>query len=95
MGFILLLEPCEFGDVLELAYDVGIALPVVRQKACAAVLDAAFRIAEIPAAFVLERIERAIAEQAVEVLGRIRFVAREVFAFCVAEKGILALGGGS
>lgn len=90
LSLFSLFAPCNFGDVLKFAYDVGIAFAVMRQKADAAVLDAAFRVAEVPSAFVFERIQRTVAEQAIEVLRRIGFVARKVLALRVAEEGIFA-----
>lgn len=90
LSLFSLFAPCNFGDVLKFAYDVGIAFAVMRQKADAAVLDAAFRVAEVPSAFVFERIQRTVAKQAIEVLRRIGFVARKVLALRVAEEGIFA-----
>ena len=59
--------------------------------AIAAVLDAVFRIGEIPAALVAKRIKRAIAEQAIEILRIVRLMAGKIFAFRVAKKGICLL----
>ena len=71
----------------EMLYYIIVAhAPLVGQHAGAAILDAAFRVAEVAAAAVLERIERAIAKQAVKVFQIVRFVARKKFAFRVAKK---------
>ena len=89
----LWVQPGNFRDLFELANDIRIAFAVVGQHAGAAILDAAFRVAEVAATAVLERIERAITEQAVEILWRIGLMAGEIFAFGVLEKGILAFFG--
>ena len=54
-------------------------------QAILAAFYAVFEIDEIPAAFVPQRIQRAVAEQAVEFLTR-ALVAGEALAFRVAEK---------
>ena len=61
----------------------------MRNHATGAVLDAAFGVAEIAAAVLSERVERTVAEQAVEPFGVLRFVAREIFALGVLKKGIV------
>ena len=82
----LWVQPGNFRDLLEFANDIRIAFAVVGQHAGAAILDAAFRVAEVAAAAVLERIERAITEKTVECL-RIRVgMARKVGAGRVPEK---------
>ena len=54
--------------------------------AVGAVLDAVFRVLKITVAVFAQRVQRAIAEQAVEILGIGIFVAGEVFTCTVAEK---------
>lgn len=71
----------------EMLYNIVIArAPLVRNHAVAAILNAILRIGEIAAAIFAQRIERAIAKQAVEVFQIVRFVARKKFAFRVAKK---------
>ena len=57
--------------------------------AIAAVLDAVFRIGEIPAALVAKRIKRTIAEQAIEILRIVRLMAGKIFTFLITEVGIM------
>ena len=60
----------------------------VRNHATGAVLDAAFRVLQAAAAALAKGVERAEAEQTVEVLRIVRLVARKIFAFLVLEKFI-------
>ena len=62
------------------------AVPVMRKCAAAAVFDAVFRIRAISAAFAAQRIEWAIAEQAVKRFHRHIRVTGKVFAFPVLKK---------
>ena len=58
-------------------------------QALAAVLYAILRVDEVAAAVVTQHIQRAIAEQAVEIVGVGLRMAGEVFAFPIAEEGIV------
>ena len=69
-----------------LYYIIEARAPLVRNHAVAAILNAILRIGEIAAAIFAQRIERAIAKQAVKVFQIVRFVARKKFAFRVAKK---------
>ena len=60
-------------------------------QTAAAVLDAVIQILEIAAAAAAQRIERTVAEQAVEILRMVRRVAGEKFALNVLGEGIAAL----
>lgn len=73
-------------DLVVLARDIAIALPAMGNQAAAAVLEPAGGIAEIPSAFISQRIQRAVAKQAVEVLRIIGGVAGKVFAFAVGKE---------
>lgn len=57
-------------------------------KAVCTVLDALFRIAEVAAALITQRIQGAVAEQAVKILVRL-FVARKEFALPVLKEGMV------
>lgn len=71
----------------EMLYYIIVAhAPLVRNHAVAAILNAILRIGEIAAAIFAQRIERAVAKQAVEVFQIVRFVARKEFAFRIAKK---------
>ena len=61
--------------------DAVVVLRAVGEQAGGAVLDAAFRVLQAAAAALAEGVERAEAEQTVEVLRIVRLVARKVFAF--------------
>ena len=61
----------------------------VRNHAAGAVLDAAFGVAEIAAAVLSERVERTVAEQAVEPFGKFRLMAGEILTGCILEKRIV------
>ena len=61
----------------------------VRNHATGAVLDAAFGVAEIAAAVLSERVERTVAEQAVEPFGKFRLMAGKILAGCILEKRIV------
>lgn len=77
----------------ELLEDIGIARPCVRYHAFAAILNAFFGKTEITAALVSQRVERAVAEQAVEVHRMFGWMAREKLAFPMAEKRVVAFLG--
>ena len=74
-----------------LGYDVAVAAAAMGQQATGAVLDAVFQIPEIAAAFAAQRIQRAVAEQAVEVLRMVRLMAGEELARPVLGEGVSAL----
>ena len=61
----------------------------MRVQAFAAVLYAVLRVDEVAAAAVTQHIQRAIAEQAVEIVGVGLRMAGEIFAFSIAEEGIV------
>ena len=61
----------------------------MRKKASAAVLEAVVEIFEIAAAFRTQRIQRAITEQAVEILYIVRFVTRKKLTFLVLKKFVV------
>lgn len=71
---------CKLRHLRKHFHNVGIAALAVRDKAIAAILYASVDIDEISAAPVPERIQWAIAKQAVEVLRLLRFVARKKLA---------------
>jgi len=79
----------QFHDVVIAGNDPEIILPAMRHKTIGAILIPVFGIAEIAAALLAQRKQRAIAEQAVEILGMVRLVAGKVFALGVLEKGIM------
>ncbi len=56
-----------------------------------AVLDAARQVGIVPAAESAQRVQRAIAEQAVKILRPVRFVAGEKFTFLVLKKAAVRL----
>ena len=61
----------------------------MRVQTFAAVLYAILRVDEVAAAAVTQHIQRAIAEQAVEIVGVGLRMAGEIFAFSIAEEGIV------
>ena len=63
----------------------------MRYKAAAAILYAVFCIAIVAFALFTECVQRAIAEQAVEILRLISFVAWEEFALLMLKKRVFAL----
>jgi hypothetical protein len=65
----------------------------MRQCTGAAVLDSCFRVAKIAAAAFTQRIKRAIAEQAVEVIGIVCFMTRKKLARLMAKKRVIAVFG--
>ena len=73
----------------EVLYNVIIPAAAVGFKAVGAILYAALDVAEIPAAFVAERVKRAVTEQAVEKVRIGPLVAGEVLAI-----GILIIAAG-
>ena len=74
-------------NVAVLAHDVGIVVSLVRNHAVAAVLDPVFGILEVTAALVLQCIQRAVAEQTVEVVRILGLVTGEKFAVFVIDEG--------
>mgnify|MGYP004533111461 CR=1 FL=1 len=74
-----------------LGYDVAVAAAAMGQQTTGAVLDAVFQIPEIAAAFAAQRIQRAVAEQAVEVLRMVRLMAGKKLARPVLGEGVGAL----
>ena len=75
----------ELADHEELAGHVGVADLAVGDGAGRAVLDAVVGVAEAAAAFVAQRVQGAIAEEAVEELGIGPLMAGEIFALAVLE----------
>ena len=62
----------------------------MRNHAAAAILHAIFQPFEIAAAGAAQRVQWAVAEQAIEVFRMRRFMAREEFTVPVLNKGIIA-----
>ena len=75
---------CQFQNRIHGFADIVIVFPPMRTQAAGAVLVTVLRIPEITAAAVTERIERAVAKQAVEKLP-VALVAREIFTIHVFE----------
>ena len=82
---------CQLHQLRVLGYDVAVAAAAMGQQAVGAVLDTVFQIPEIAAAFAAQRIQRAVAEQAVEVLRMVRLMAGKKLARPVLGKGVGAL----
>ena len=66
--------------------DISVIFPSVGNQAARAVLDPVFCITEIPAAFLSQRVQRTVAEQAVEVLRIRALMTGKIFTFFMAEK---------
>ena len=86
LAALLFLRSGKFGELGKTCFDHDIAILPVRFKAAAAVFNAVWKINEIPAAPAAQRIERAVAKEAVEALGVLRFMAREIRALGVGKK---------
>ena len=69
--------------------DISVIFPSVGNQAARAVLDPVFCITEIPAAFLSQRVQRTVAEQAVEVLRIRALMTGKIFTFFMAEKRVL------
>ena len=69
--------------------DISVIFPSVGNLAARAVLDPVFCIAEIPAAFLSQRVQRTVAEQAVEVLRIRALMTGKIFTFFMTEKRVL------
>lgn len=69
--------------------DISVIFPSVGNQAARAVLDSVFCITEIPAAFLSQRVQRTVAEQAVEVLRIRALMTGKIFTFFMAEKRVL------
>ena len=67
----------------------GAVVALVEFRAAGAVFVALLRIGEVSPTLGSERVERAVAEQAVELVGIDALMAREVRALPVREKGVL------
>lgn len=63
----------------------------MRPQTSAAILDTVFEVLEVTAALAAQRIEWAVAEQAVEILGVVGLVAGEKLACFMLSKGVAAL----
>lgn len=85
-GSLLILFLGELGYFGETSGYVGIVFALVRHEAVTAILYAAADVFIIAPAFFAERVERAIAEKTVKVLGPVGLVAREKFTFAVLKK---------
>ena len=70
--------------------DIFIMIALMGREAAGAILDAVFGVFEVPLALPAQGIQRTIAEQAVEILGMLSFMAGKVFAFCILEEGIVS-----
>ena len=85
----LFVSVCPASDLHNLAVpgnNPTIIVPVMRKSAVRTVFIALFIIPVVPAAFLSQRVQRAIAEQAVELRLVNTLVAGKVFAFFVLEK---------
>ena len=67
----------------------AVVLPLVREGASRAVLEAVLQIAELPAAALPQRVERTIAEKTVEALPVRPRVAGEMLALSVLREGVM------
>ena len=79
----------DLGHGAQTGGNVFVAVLAVGLGAGGAVLDALIRIGEITAAFCAKRIQRAIAEQAIEMLRICAFVAGKILAFFIFDKFIV------
>jgi len=89
LAHLILLCIAALNDLVDVGVSLkqeGVIASPVRESASLAVLDPVFVVGAIAAAFAAQRIERAIAEQAVELLLRHIRVAGKVFALYVPEK---------
>ena len=86
---MVLLPFCHLYYIHEFVHDILVILFLVRHEAVRAVLDAVLGIFEIAAAVFAQSVERAVAEQAVEVFLVLGLVTREKFALPVLEKFIV------
>ena len=87
--FEFLLFSRHFHDVHEFAHDILVIFFLVGHQTVRAVLNAVLGIFEIAAAVFAQSVERAVAEQAVEVFLVLGLVTREKFALPVLEKFIV------
>lgn len=76
----------QFNDFLKPAADIVVVLSFMRHEAVRTVLDAAFCNFEVSAAFSPQSIQRAVAEQAVEIFRIVRRMTRKKLAFLVLKK---------
>ena len=79
----------ELGHLLELFQNSSIIFPPVREHTARAVLHALFRVAAVAAAVSAQRVERTVAEQAVEVVWVARLVAGEELTLPVLKKRVM------
>ena len=78
---------CDLQNVAVLAHDVGIVVSLVGNHAVAAVLDPVLGVLEVTAAFILQRVQRTVTEQTVEVVRILGLVTGEKFAVFVIDEG--------
>ena len=76
-------------DICHFFADGSVIFPAVGPEAAGAVLDAVFRVAEIAAAGFTQAVQRAVAEQAAEMLRVRPLVAGEIFTCRVLEKVVV------
>ena len=79
----------ELGYLLELFQNFSIIFPPVREHTARAVLYALFRVAAVAAAVSAQRVERTVAEQAVEPFGKFRRMTGEIFTVRILKKRIV------
>ena len=77
----------------ELAHDILIAAAAMGQHTGGTVLDPVLQPMAVAAALAAQRIQRTVAEQAVEILRMCRLVAGEEFTGRVLHKGVTAFAG--
>ena len=88
MGIFLFL----FGQVHDCAHlfhDAVIIFLPMGHKAVAAILNAVFQIPEVSAAPIAQRIQRTIAEKAVEILRVRLFMARKILTLFILKKSVI------
>jgi hypothetical protein len=76
-------------DLAHFLHHIIIISPFVGHKATGAILDAALGISEIAAAFIPQRVQRAVTEKAVKIRGIFALMAWEIFALFILKKLIM------
>ena len=82
---------CQLHQFFVFTDDVGVVFRAVRHGALRAILALPCQVPEVAAAFIAQRIERTIAEQAVEAVRIVRFMAGEKLAVFIIEEAIAVI----
>lgn len=82
---------CQFSQLLKLGCYIAVASPAMGDETTAAILDSVGEPRAVPVAGRVQRVQRTVAEEAIEVLRMVRLVAGEKLTLPMLKKRVSAL----